>query len=445
MSIRTHGLGFTFALLIAVLVTVNGNAGSAATGDRQGSIAAQRYAPVSVASVDKRAFARGRIVRIRYVAGSGNILHSATIRLAFHPDWLQVGSLWGQPDISIDARRVESFLLHSRPSSVVAPVHCAILSSEIEDRGVLRAVTRQRGLEHETTDQPCVAKDGYTFDASAAARRIALALLEKTPDVTLELESVKGYVTDGRTETNTIYHKLATGRSDFAGSGEGRKANVRKAIGERLNNVLIEPGATFSFVSVLGQRIEVDTGWQMAFAIFDGETLRLVPGGGICQASTTLYRALLSAGLPIPKHKNHSLYVSYYEKHGVGLDATVYPGQQDLKFINDTGHPLLIQAHTEGTEAFVSLYGVADGRTVTLDGPYFSRTATPEVTGKRKIYANQILWRRTVAYPDGTNPLDEWLLSQYKILPKGISSKWPPQQTINAIGTANADVLARKM
>jgi vancomycin resistance protein YoaR len=91
---------------------------------------------------------------------------------------------------------------------------------------------------------------------------------------------------------------LSTGRSNFKGSGAGRKSNVRKALNERVNNIFVPAGAVFSFNDTLGT-VSTGNGWQMALTIFDGVDLRPAPGGGICQASTTVYRAALAAGFPI--------------------------------------------------------------------------------------------------------------------------------------------------
>jgi vancomycin resistance protein YoaR len=103
---------------------------------------------------------------------------------------------------------------------------------------------------------------------------------------------------------------------------------------------LIAPDAEFSFNDVLGP-VEPGSGFKME-KVIKKDKAEYELGGGICQVSTTMYRAILQAGLPITERKPHSWKVSYYgQSMGHGLDATIYPGVSDLKFLNDTGNYLL--------------------------------------------------------------------------------------------------------
>ena len=89
-------------------------------------------------------------------------------------------------------------------------------------------------------------------------------------------------------------------------------------------------------------------------------------GGGVCQVSTTLFRAALAAGLPIIDRRAHAYRVAYYEQAGykAGLDATVFSPSVDLKIKNDTPGYILIQAKTDTQNMTLSfeLYGTNDGR-----------------------------------------------------------------------------------
>jgi vancomycin resistance protein YoaR len=71
-------------------------------------------------------------------------------------------------------------------------------------------------------------------------------------------------------------------------------------------------------------------------------------GGGVCQVSTTLFRSVLDAGLKVTRRLPHSYRVSYYELDTKpGVDATVYAGETDFRFINDTDHHILIHAEAD--------------------------------------------------------------------------------------------------
>ena len=104
---------------------------------------------------------------------------------------------------------------------------------------------------------------------------------------------------------------------------------------------------------------------------------RTVPefGGGLCQVSTTLFRAVMDSGLPVTARRNHSYRVSYYEKDGngkvigPGLDATIYEPDVDFKFKNDMSTPVLIIGYVIGDKVTFELYGTKDGRTSKIDGP----------------------------------------------------------------------------
>jgi vancomycin resistance protein YoaR len=133
---------------------------------------------------------------------------------------------------------------------------------------------------------------------------------------------------------------------------------------------------------------------------------------------------MLHAGFTPIERANHSIYVSYYEKYGVGMDATVFPGTQDLTFVNDTGDYLLFQAYDEGTEATVQIYGTPDGRQAQLLGPYFSSsdlTGFPE--GEKPPRKNEIAWIQRVTFADGYSE-DRVILSRYTELPQFLAKKY---------------------
>jgi vancomycin resistance protein YoaR len=90
-------------------------------------------------------------------------------------------------------------------------------------------------------------------------------------------------------------------------------------------------------------------------------------GGGLCQVSTTTFRAAMNAGLPITARRNHSFAVQYYAPQGT--DATIYPGSSDLKYTNNLTSALLIRTRIEGRKLYFDFFGTKDERAVTFDGP----------------------------------------------------------------------------
>lgn len=174
-----------------------------------------------------------------------------------------------------------------------------------------------------------------------------------------------------------IKELIGTGKSKFVGSIPSRIHNIKLA-SSKFNGVLIKPDEVFSFNKTLGE-VSKETGYQQAYIIKEGQTV-LGDGGGVCQVSTTLFRAALNAGLPIIERQAHAYRVSYYEQDSPpGLDATVFDPSPDLKFKNDTGNHILIQVKVDTnakTLAF-ELYGTKDDRKVYISKPIVTNITPP--------------------------------------------------------------------
>jgi vancomycin resistance protein YoaR len=129
--------------------------------------------------------------------------------------------------------------------------------------------------------------------------------------------------------------------------------------------VLIKPGEEFSFIKILGP-VDESTGYLPELVIKVDKTIPEY-GGGMCQVSTTCFRAALNSGLKITARTNHAYPVQYYAPQGT--DATVYIPNPDLRFLNDTPEYILIQTHIEGTQLTFDFYGTSDGRQTKIVGP----------------------------------------------------------------------------
>ncbi len=199
-------------------------------------------------------------------------------------------------------------------------------------------------------------------ETTTAPARESLASKEPTTTIELPLSLTPPSVTVKETNSIGISEKIGFGESEYDHSIPSRIHNVARTA-DIINNTIVAPGDEFSFNKTLGE-VSAKTGFKPAYVILKGQTV-LGDGGGVCQVSTTLFRALLNAGLPVTKRLPHSYRVSYYELDAKpGLDATVYSGEVDLRFINDTGHHLLVHTTTDSENKYmsVSLYGTSDGR-----------------------------------------------------------------------------------
>ena len=170
---------------------------------------------------------------------------------------------------------------------------------------------------------------------------------------------------------------LGKGVSYYKGSISNRIYNINLAQ-SKFKGILVPAGETFSFNSVLGD-VSSYTGYKAAYVIKDGRTV-LGDGGGVCQVSTTLFRAALSAGLPIIERRPHSYRVGYYEQgFAPGLDATVFYPTTDFKFKNDTPAYILIQPtiDTANYTLTFEIYGTSDGRVATTTKPVIPSSTAP--------------------------------------------------------------------
>ncbi len=215
------------------------------------------------------------------------------------------------------------------------------------------------------------AKEGLTLEEEKTVELIKNSLAEleegkETATAILPLTTTSPQITTAEVNTLGIEKLVGQGVSYFRGSISSRIHNIQLA-SSKLNGLLVPPGEVFSFNQSLGE-VSPATGFQQAYIIKEGRTV-LGDGGGVCQVSTTFFRAALNAGLPIVERKPHAYRVSYYEQNSqVGLDATVYDPTADFKFKNDTPAHLLVQTYTDtkNYKLTFEFYGTSDGRTVTI-------------------------------------------------------------------------------
>ncbi len=173
-----------------------------------------------------------------------------------------------------------------------------------------------------------------------------------------------------------IKERIGTGTSTFQGSSPERATNIRVAAG-LLNGAVVPPGGTFSFLQAMGG-IDEAHGFVEGYVIAAERTQKGV-GGGVCQVSTTAFRAAFWSGVEITERNQHSYRVGWYEAGGepVGFDAAVFDPGVDLKFVNNTPGYLLIQSEVSPDTLTVSFYGTRLPGEVKLEGPAISNRVPP--------------------------------------------------------------------
>jgi len=211
-----------------------------------------------------------------------------------------------------------------------------------------------------------LSKDGYEINIDESFDIIGKKLKEDaySKDINLATDTLKPEVSSSDVEKYGIKELIGQGISNFRGSPQNRIHNI-KVGAAKFNGILVKPGEEFSFIKTLGP-VDASTGYLPELVIKVDKTIPEY-GGGMCQVSTTCFRAALNSGLKITARTNHAYPVQYYAPQGT--DATVYIPNPDLRFVNDTPGYVLMQTHIEGTQLTFDFYGTNDGRQTKLIGP----------------------------------------------------------------------------
>jgi vancomycin resistance protein YoaR len=174
-----------------------------------------------------------------------------------------------------------------------------------------------------------------------------------------------------------IRYYFGGGTSTFYGSPPFRVANIINGA-SKLHLTYIQPNEVFDFNGRVGA-ITAQTGFVDGYIIKNG-LLEKDVGGGICQVSTTMFRAAYESGLPIVQRNFHSYRVHYYDP--IGYEATVFAPYKNLKYKNDTGAPLFIQAswNTRRSRLSFFFFGTKPDRTASISKSYVWNVVQPPAT-----------------------------------------------------------------
>lgn len=201
----------------------------------------------------------------------------------------------------------------------------------------IQVVPEQDGMEIDPEDLDLQIKEALNGDTDSEDK------------IEISAEVTKAKVTSE--DLSKIKDVMGSFSTSYGTSAAGRSHNIELAT-QKINGTIIMPGETFSFNDVVGPRTE-ETGFQEA-GTYVGNKVEPGIGGGICQVSTTLYRAVMRANIRSTERTNHSMAVGYAVP---GLDATVSYGYLDYKFTNPYDFPIYIQGYTAGKIVTYNIYG----------------------------------------------------------------------------------------
>lgn len=194
-------------------------------------------------------------------------------------------------------------------------------------------------------------KAGFAIDEDKLAADILKALADKKFDarITADGGEVQPEITQASAKEK--YKTISTFTTDTT-ANKNRNTNVRLAA-EAINGTIVKPGEEFSFNGTVGKRTE-EKGYKGAAAYNNGEVVQEI-GGGVCQVSTTLFNAVMRAGLEISYRRSHTFEPSYITP---GQDATVSYDQPDFRFINNSKSAIGLKASYSNQKMTVSVYGI---------------------------------------------------------------------------------------
>ncbi|OGD45086.1 hypothetical protein A3J02_01705 [Candidatus Azambacteria bacterium RIFCSPLOWO2_02_FULL_46_11] len=256
-------------------------------------------------------------------------------------------------------------------------------------------------------------QDGRRLNVEKSGEEIVENLKNRRKTIVLAVQIIEPEITAKKADELGIKGLLGRGVSDFSGSPKNRRENIRIGAA-KFHGILLKPGEEFSFNKLLGE-VGPKQGYLPELVIKRNKT---VPeyGGGLCQVSTTAFRAAVNSGLLITDRIQHSFAVKYYNPQG--FDAAIYPPSADLKFKNDSPEHVLIQTKIEKSKLTFEFYGTSDGREAKVVGPEeYDKKPDGSMKAKfvQEIYRNGELVRKMTfrstyrspdLYPIEKNPLE---------------------------------------
>ena len=223
------------------------------------------------------------------------------------------------------------------------------------------------------------AKNGFKLDEDAL--RSELLDTVRNHKYTASIR-VTGEVLSGEARTNADEYRTLASFTTNTTSNSIRNKNIQLAA-RKLNGTIVRPGEEFSFNNTIGERTEAK-GYGAAAAYNNGEVVQEI-GGGVCQVSSTLYNAVVKAGLKVTYRQGHTFQPTYVTP---GQDATVSWGGPDFRFANlpaiptysnDNQYAIGIRASYYNQQVTVSIYG----RPVLKSGYTYSMSS--EKTSEKEI------------------------------------------------------------
>jgi vancomycin resistance protein YoaR len=252
---------------------------------------------------------------------------------------------------------------------------------------------------------------GLKLKPSSFAQAVSASFFGNHSEFEVPVSIMAPLVDSNNLDALGITTKLAVGDSSYVGSDYGRSTNI--VVGSNLlNGTLIPPGGEYSFNRSIGV-ITIEKGYVES-SVIEGERIGRDIGGGICQVSTTVFRAALYAGLEIIEWWPHSYRLGFYEQDGwlPGMDASILQpdgnpfGGGDFRFRNPTDSWMLVESYTQNERVYVIIYGPDTGYSVEISTPFLSDPIQNDAPDIEQVNSS---------LPAGTVQQTEWEQAGYQV------------------------------
>jgi vancomycin resistance protein YoaR len=302
--------------------------------------------------------------------------------LTFSPVRSETGEI--ELGVQLDGAQVAAFL-QGLAEYLDQPPRDAVLDFDLEKGQVVVLGTSQAGQKLEVQAAAGAVAAALVGEGGSAAvpgpPATADPSMPRDPEAAVQSEIklpitvVEPKVDSNRLAEMGIVEVVSKATTRFKGSNADRVHNIATGA-EKFRGVVIPPGEEFSFNKNVGE-ISAANGFVEGLIIGAERTATGV-GGGICQVSTTVFRAAFNGGFPITERHAHGYVVSWYGEPG--LDATIFTPKVDFRFRNDTGHFLLVKPAVDTTKGEITfyLYGTRPDRVVESDPPQITNVRKPE-------------------------------------------------------------------
>lgn len=326
---------------------------------------------------------------------------SGPVTLKAHGDEIVINQKTIISWIEVGAKPTTAFMvskdikdLYPPPASADIGLSQAAVQNYVADlAGDLDQTPQNAGLAMQNGTLAIVqpSRTGIKLDQEDTVKAItaSLKLTGDKREVTLKLATTQADVNETNLDSLGIKEQISQGETYFPGSPSTRLTNVR-AGASKFNGVLLKPGETFSFGKLLGE-VDASTGYVPELVIL-GDHEEKQYGGGLCQVSSTAFRAALAAGLPITERVNHAFAISYYTwpYAAPGVDATIYYPAVDFKFVNDTGHYILMQTTMSGVDLKFDFFGTKT-KTGVVRGPTFVTGSNDATVPSHTVFYRDVM------------------------------------------------------